>query len=84
MIIQSKKSLVIRVNSYLEEIVAGSGGVQADNTASLPRVAVTNAATADQTAPLPIDRASQTAITATTPDLVNQNTTLPPVSRGVS
>ena len=67
------------INSYLKEIVAGSGGGQADNAASLPTVAVTNAATVDQTAPLPIDRASQTAITATTPNMANQNTTLPPV-----
>ena len=67
------------VNRYLKEIVAGSGGAQADNTASLPRVAVANAATAEQTAPLPIDRASQTAIKAKTPDPVNQSTTLPPV-----
>ena len=59
--------------------LAGSGGGQADNTAPLPTVAVTNAATVDQTAPLPIDRASQTAITATTPNMANQNTTLPPV-----
>ena len=70
------------VNSYLEDIVSGSGGIQADNTTSLPRVAVTNAATADHTAPLPIDRARQTAVTATTSDLVKQSTTLPPAIQG--
>lgn len=69
------------VNSYLGEIVAGSGGVQADNTVSSPRVAVNNAATADHTALSPIDRASHTAVTATAPDLVKQNTTPSTVSR---
>jgi hypothetical protein len=69
------------INSYLKEIVAGSGGIQADNTASLPRVPVTNTVTADKTAPLPIDRASQTAAKAKTPGPVEQNTTLPTVIR---
>ena len=69
------------VNNYLEEIAAGRGGVQADKAAPLPRAAATTAAPADQTAPLPINRASQTAVTGKTPDLVEQNTTPPPVSR---
>ena len=67
------------VNRYLKEIVAGSSSAQADNSGSLPRLAVNSAATAEQTAPLPIDRASQTAVTATIPDLVKQNTASPPV-----
>jgi hypothetical protein len=70
------------VNSYLEEIVAGSGGIQADNTAPLPRVALNSATTAENTTPLPIDRASQTVVTATTKDLVKQSTTLPLATRG--
>ena len=69
------------INSYLKEIEAGSGGVQANNTASLPRIAGTNATTADYTAPLPIDRARQTAVTAKTFDPVKQNTTPSTVSR---
>lgn len=66
------------VNSYLGEIVAGSGGVQADKTVSSPLVAVNNAATTDHTALSPIDRA---AVTATVTDLVKQNTTPSTVSR---
>ena len=66
------------VNSYLGEIVAGSGGVQADNTVSSPRVVVNNAATANHNALSPIDRA---AVTATAPDLVKQNTTPSTVSQ---
>ena len=65
------------VNSYLEEIVAGAGGIQADNTAPLPRVALNSATKADHTTPLPIDRASQTAVTAKTIDLVKKSATLP-------
>jgi hypothetical protein len=37
---------------------------------------------ADHTAPLPIDRASQTAVTATTPGLVKESTTFPPAIQG--
>ena len=70
------------VNSYFEDIIAGSGGIQADNTTSLTRAAVTNEATASHTAPLPIDLARQTAVTATTSDLVKQTTTLPPAIQG--
>ena len=67
------------VNSYLKEIVAGSGGGQTDNTASPSRVDVTNDVIADQTAPLPIDRASRTAVTAITSSLAKKDTTVPPV-----
>ena len=70
------------VNNYLEEIAAGRGGVQADNAAPLPRAAATTAAPADQTAPLPINRASQTTVTGKMPDPAEQNTTPPTVSRG--
>ena len=69
------------VNSYLEEIVAGAGGIQADDTAPLPRVALNSATKADHTTPLPIDRASQTAVTGKTPDSIKQNTTSPKVIR---
>lgn len=69
------------VNNYLEEIAAGRGGVQADNAAPLPRAAATTAAPADQTAPLPINRASQTTVTGKMPDPAEQNTTPPTVSR---
>ena len=67
------------VNSYLKEIVAGSGGGQTDNTASSSRVDVTNNVIADQTAPLPIDRAIRTAVTAATSSLAKKHTTVPPV-----
>jgi len=69
------------VNNYLEEIAAGLGSVQADNTAPLPRAAATTAAPADQTAPSSLDRASQTAATGKTPDLVKPQTTSPTVTR---
>lgn len=67
------------INSNLKEIAAGLGGVQADNTAPLPRAAATTAAPADQTAPSSLDRASQTAATGKTPDLVKPHTTSPTV-----
>jgi len=69
------------INSNLKEIVAGLGGVHADKPVSLPRVASTTAAPADQNAPSPIDRASQTTVTGKTPDSVKQNTMSPTVSR---
>ena len=67
------------VNSYLKEIAAGSGGGQTDNTASSSRVDVANDVIADQTAPLPIDRANRTAVTAATSSLAKKHTTVPPV-----
>jgi hypothetical protein len=69
------------VNNYLEEIGASLDGVQAEKTPSLPRTAATIAAPVEQTAPLPIDRASQTAVTGKTPDSIKQNTTSPKVIR---
>ncbi len=69
------------INSNLKEIAAGLGGVNADKLAPLQRVSATTAAPADQTAPSPIDRASQAAVTGKTPDPVKQNTMSPTVSR---
>jgi hypothetical protein len=67
------------IKSNLKEIAAGLGGVQADNTAPLPRAAATTAAPADQTVPSSLDRVSQTAATGKTPGLVKPHTTLPTV-----
>ena len=69
------------INSNLKEIVAGLGGVHADKPASLPQVATTTAAPADQNAPSPIERAGETTVTGKTPDLAKQNTMSPTVSR---
>ena len=69
------------INSNLREIAASLGGVQADNTAPLPHAAATTAAPADQTAPLSLDRVSQTAATGKTQGLLNPHKTLPTVSQ---
>ena len=72
------------INSNLKEIASSLGGVHADKPAPLPRVAATTAAPADQNAPLPIDRASQTAVTGKTPDSVKQNTMSSPNAKNIS
>ena len=69
------------INSYLKEIVAGSVSVQAENTAPMPSTAGTSAPKEDHTVQLPIDRASQAAVTGKMQDISEQNITPSTVSR---